>query len=133
MEGNPVKAYLNCYYQMIVAPYYYSMWVDFFGNGLGAALAGGWGGAENPWSRPIIENGIAIGSLFILWRIWITKDLLSTCIKAVKRGNYLYIFLFGAAGPILLFGPLGQPTNLGFAASGSGLCLTAAVSQKKPC
>ncbi len=137
VEGNPVEAYFNRYYQMIVAPYYYSMWIDFFGNGLGtatragAALAGGWGGAENSWARPIIENGIAIGFLFILWRIWITKDLLSTCIKAVKRGNYLSIFLFGAAGPILLFGLLGQPTNLGFAAFGSGLCLSAAVSQKK--
>ena len=35
MEGNPVEAYFNRYYQMIVAPYYYSMWID--GNGLGTA------------------------------------------------------------------------------------------------
>ena len=33
------------------------------------------------------------------------------------------IFLFGAAGPVLLFGLLGQPTNLGFAAFGSGFVL----------
>ena len=32
----------------------------------------------------------------------------------------LAFFLFGAAGPILLFGLLGQPTNLGFAAFGVG-------------
>jgi len=139
VEGNPVEAYFNRYYEMITAPYYYNMWVDFLGNsGLGGAtragnaIVGGYGGAENSWSRPIIENGLLIGGLFIIWRIWITKDLLITCIQAVKRGSYLAIFLFGAAGPILLFGLLGQPTNLGFAAFGSGLCLAAAFSQKKP-
>jgi len=139
VEGNPIEAYFNRYYQMLLAPYYYNMWTDWLGNsGLGGAtragslLGGSYGGAENSWSRPIIENGLLIGGLFIIWRIWITKDLLITCIKAVKRGSYLAIFLFGAAGPILLFGLLGQPTNLGFAAFGSGLCLAAAASQKKP-
>jgi hypothetical protein len=138
VEGNPIEAYFNRYYQMLVAPYYYNMWTDWLGNsGLGgatragAALGGGLGGAENAWSRPIIENGLIVGGLFLIWRIWITKDLLIACIKAVKRGSYLAIFLFGAAGPILLFGLLGQPTNLGFAAFGSGLCLAAAVSQNK--
>ena len=138
VEGNPIEAYFNRYYQMLVAPYYYSLWIDWLGNGLGtatragAALGGGWGGAEVSWARPIMENGLFVGALYILWRLWITKDLLITCINAVKRGSYLGIFLFGAAGPILLFGLLGQPTNLGFAAFGSGLCLAAAVSQKKP-
>ena len=60
----------------------------------------------------------------------ITLDLLIVCIRAVNKGNYLAIFLFGAAGPILLFGILGQPTNLGFAAFGGGLCLAAALSHK---
>ena len=121
---------------MLVAPYYYSLWTDWLGNGLGtatragASLGGGWGFAENAWARPISENGLLIGGLFIYWRIWITKDLMITCIKAVKRGSYLSIFLFGAVGPILLFGLLGQPTNLGFAAFGGGLCLAAAISQK---
>ena len=137
VEGNPIEAYLNRYYEMLLAPYYYSLWTDWLGHGLGTAtragakLGGGFGYAENAWSRPVLENGIIIGALFISWRIWITKDLLITCIKAIKRGNYLAIFLFGAAGPILLFGLLGQPTNLGFATFGSGLCLAAAVSQNK--
>lgn len=137
VEGNPIEAYFIRYYEIIMSPYYYNMWTGFFGNGLGkatragSALAGGMGGAEISWSRQVIENGLLIGGLFIVWRIWITKNLLITCIQAVKRGSYLAIFLFGAAGPILLFGLLGQPTNLGFAAFGSGLCLAAAVSQKK--
>jgi len=139
VEGNPIEAYFNRYFDMLLAPFYYNQWIDWLGNtGLGgatragAALGGRGGGAENAWSRPIIENGLLLGGLFIIWRIWITKDLLISCIQAVKRGSYLSIFLFGASGPILLFGLLGQPTNLGFAAFGSGLCLAAAISQNKP-
>ena len=138
IEGSPIEAYFNRYWAMILAPYHYSQWIDWLGNsGLGgatragSALGGGWGYAENAWSRPITENGILVGGMFILWRIWITKDLLLSCIAAVKKGHYLAIFIFGAAGPVLLFGLLGQPTNLGFAAFGSGLCLAAAVSQKQ--
>ena len=139
VEGNPVEAYFNRYWEMISAPYYYNQFTPLFGNqGLGSATRGahgiarlfgiqlGGGGAEISWSRPILENGIIIGTLFIAWRIWIAWDLLIMCIKAIHRGNYLAIFLFGAAGPILLFGLLGQPTNLGFAAFGGGLCLAAA-------
>jgi hypothetical protein len=137
IEGNPIEAYFARYFDIIKAPYYYSMFIDWLGNsGLGgatragAALGGKGGGAEISWSRPIIENGVIVGGLFIIWRIWLTKDLLSTCIKAVKKGSYLGIFLFGASGPILLFSPLGQPTNLGFAAFGGGLCLTAAIQKR---
>jgi hypothetical protein len=139
VEGNPIEAYFNRYWQMISAPYYYNKFTGWFGNeGLGSATrggaelarrfgGGGWGGgAEISWSRPILENGFIIGFPFILWRLWVGIDLLKLCIKAIHRGNYLAIFLFGAAGPIILFGLLGQPTNLGFAAFGGGLCLAAA-------
>ena len=132
VEGNPVEAYFVRYWEIIVSPYYYNLWTGFFGNGLGtatragSALGGGYGGAELSWSRPVLENGFCVGVLFLAWRVWITKDLLLICIKAVKQGNYLSIFLFGAAGPVMMFGILGQPTNLGFAAFGGGLCLAAA-------
>tara|TARA_Y100000588_G_C14240618_1_gene919166 strand:+ start:166 stop:1464 length:1299 start_codon:yes stop_codon:yes gene_type:complete len=129
VEGNPIEAYFNRYWQIISAPYYYSHYIDFLGNGLGiatragAALAGGYAGAEVSWSRHIIENGAVIGGLFIIWRIWIAKDLFIACIKSIKQSNYLPILLFGSAGPIIAFGLLGQPTNLGFAAFGCGICL----------
>jgi len=138
VEGNPIEAYFTRYIDIIVSPYYYNMWTGFWGNGLGtatragSALGGGLGGAELSWSRPVLENGLLVGIFFILWRVWISKDLLLISLKAVKRGSYLSIFLFGSAGPILLFSPFGQPTNLGFAAFGGGLCLAAAVSQQKP-
>jgi hypothetical protein len=129
VEGNPIEAYFVRYWEIIQSPYQYNKWTSFFGNGLGsatragAALGGGYGGAELSWSRPVLENGLLIGIFFILIRLWITKDLFQLCIKNVKRGYYLPIFIFGAAGPILLFGLLGQPTNLGFAAFGGGICL----------
>ena len=137
VEGNPIEAYFIRYYEIIVSPYYYNMWTGFFGNGLGkatragSALGGGMGGAEISWSRQVLENGLLFGGLYILWRIWVVKDLLITCINSVKRGSYLGIFLFGACGPIILFSPYGQPTNLGFAAFGGGLCLSAAVSRNR--
>ena len=139
VEGHPIEAYFNRYWEMISAPYYYNKFTDWLGNdGLGSATragselarrfgSGGWGGAaEISWARPILENGLVIGSLFIFWRIWVAIELLKACIRSIKRGNYLAIFLFGAAGPIIMFGLLGQPTNLGFAAFGGGLCLAAA-------
>ena len=138
VEGNPIEAYFIRYWDIIVAPYYYNMWTGFFGNGLGtatragAALGGTFGSAELSWSRPVLENGFLVGILFLAWRVWITKDLLLICLDGVRRGNYLAIFIFGAAGPVLLFGILGQPTNLGFAAFGGGLCLATAKSQNKP-
>ena len=136
VEGTPIEAYFNRYYQIITAPYHYSLFIDLFGNGLGSAtragsmLGGTYGFAENSWARAITENGVIIGSMFLVWRVWVTKDLLGCCIQSVKKGNYLAIFLFGAAAPVLLFGLLGQPTNLGFATFGSGLCLAAALSRK---
>ena len=139
VEGTPIEAYFNRYWEILSAPYTYNKFTPLLGNhGLGSATSAGaalarmfganfWStGAEISWSRPILENGIIIGILFIAWRIWLAFDLLKVCIKAINRGNYLAIFLFGAAGPILLFGLLGQPTNLGFAAFGGGLCLAAA-------
>ena len=136
VEGTPIEAYFNRYYQIITAPYHYSLFIDLFGNGLGSAtragsmLGGTYGFAENSWARAITENGVIIGSMFLLWRVWVTKDLLGCCIQSVRKGNYLAIFLFGAAAPVLLFGLLGQPTNLGFATFGSGLCLAASLSRK---
>ena len=136
VEGTPIEAYFNRYYQIITAPYHYSLFIDLFGNGLGSAtragsmLGGTYGFAENSWARAITENGVIIGSMFLVWRVWVAKDLLGCCIQSVKKGNYLAIFLFGAAAPVLLFGLLGQPTNLGFATFGSGLCLAAAISRK---
>ena len=47
--------------------------------------------------------------MFLVWRVWITKDLLKICIRSIKQGNYLPIFLFGAAGDSPIWSS--RPTN----------------------
>lgn len=134
VEGNPIEAYFTRYWEIIYSPF---RAIDFqsvqgwLGNGIGsgtragAALGRGFG-YELDWNRHIYENGTILGIIFIVIRIWITRDLLYVCISAIKRNSYLAILLWGAAAPVILFGILGQPTNLGFAAFGGGLCLAAA-------
>lgn len=144
VEGHPIEAYFNRYWEMISAPfktYTPSIWGN---HGLGSSTRGAYGlagkfgiplqsqVAEISWARPISENGVVIGSLFIIWRIWLFSSLLMLCIRKIRKGNYLAIFLFGAAGPVILFGLLGQATSLGFAAFGGGLCLAAARARKFP-
>jgi len=133
VEGNPVTAYFIRYWDIFSAPIN-SIRFDsingFLGNGLGsgtragAALGRGFG-FELDWARQIFESGAFIGITFIVWRFWICRDLLTACLNGVRRNSYLPIFLWGASAPVILFGILGQPTNLGFAAFGGGLCLAA--------
>ncbi len=72
-----------------------------------------------------MESGIIVGNLFILWRVFLALYLLKLCISAIKRENYLPIFIWGSCAHIILWMPIGQPTTLGFAALGGGLCLAA--------
>jgi hypothetical protein len=135
VEGNPIEAFFNRYLEILMVPYH-SLEFEIIGNGLGSATRagstfGGYTWSENAWRRAFMEGGLFFGFAFIIWRIWITKDLLILCIKAVKSNNHLPIFLFGATGPILLLGILGQPTNLGFVVFGAGLCLAACKSKKE--
>ena len=108
---------------------------DWLGNGLGSGTRAGAAlgrgvGYELDWDRHIYENGAILGVIFIIIRFWITKDLLKVCLYAIRRNSYLAILLWGAAAPVILFGILGQPTNLGFAVFGCGLCLASSKSQK---
>lgn len=134
VEGNPIEAYFLRYWTIIGAPFNYPI-SDLSGYGLGSAtragsVFGGYFWTENPWDRHLLENGIILGSIFIIWRVWITFDLLKVCIREIKKGNYLTIFLFGSCGPVLLLGLLGQPTTLGFAILGTGLCLASTKLSK---
>jgi hypothetical protein len=139
VEGNPVTAYFIRYFEIVSAPFgmvRFDSIQGFLGYGIGsgtragAALGRGFG-FELDWARQIFESGMFLGITFIYWRFWICRDLLRSCISAIRRNSYLAIFLWGASAPVILFGILGQPTNLGFAAFGGGLCLSAAFSQNK--
>lgn len=138
VEGNPIEAYFIRYWEIIYSPF---RAIDFqsaqgwLGNGIGSGTRAGAAlgrgvGYELDWNRHIYENGAILGVIFIVIRLWITRDLLLVCISAIKKNSYLAILLWGAAAPVILFGILGQPTNLGFATFGGGLCLAAA--KKRP-
>lgn len=135
VEGTPVEAYIERNLQILNAPLIDTFRAPIFGIGLGsgtnagAALSGGFFG-ENEWSRNIWEAGPIAGNAFILWRIILCYAILMLAIKSIKNGNYLPIFLFGAAGPLLLFEQIGQPTTLGFSVLGIGLCLASTKISK---
>ena len=138
VEGNPMEAYFIRYWEIISSPFYslnFQSINGLLGNGIGSGTRAGAAlgrgvGYELDWGRHIYENGSILGVVYIFIRLWIVKDLLHTCITAVKRNSYLSILLWGACAPVILFGILGQPTNLGFAAFGGGLCLAAAKKRK---
>ena len=104
IEGNPIEAYFHRYWVLIKAPLSYCGLISLELKGLGSATRAGSalaakfgiytsiGFVETAWSQPIIENGLIIGGTFIIWRIWVTKDLLRLSLNAVKQGNYLPIF-----------------------------------------
>jgi len=134
VEGNPIEAYFIRYWEIIYSPFRslnFEFPYGWLGSGIGSGTRAGAAigrgvGYELDWDRHIYENGAILGIIFIFIRFWITRDLLYICISAIKRNSYLAILLWGASAPIILFGILGQPTNLGFAAFGGGLCLAAA-------
>ncbi|MBC8117291.1 MAG: hypothetical protein H7062_23085 [Candidatus Saccharimonas sp.] len=106
-----------------------------FGRGLGmgtnaaAAMVTSGGQAffgEGEWSRLIEESGPVFGLLFIAWRCALVFFLFRTSLNAARGNNLLPILLFGASAMFILNGQFGQPTILGFAALGGGLCLAAA-------
>lgn len=81
--------------------------------------------AENEWSRILLESGPILGLAFLLWRCAITYRIGRLAVRQLTSGNTLPLFLFSAAFFVLLEGPFGQPTSLGFAVALGGLSLAA--------
>jgi hypothetical protein len=88
--------------------------------------------AENEWSRIPLESGPILGLAFLFWRTALTCKLGWFSIRQVRAGNTLPIFLFMAGLFVVLEGPLGQSTTLGFAVIFAGLCLAARPLEGAP-
>jgi len=88
--------------------------------------------AENEWSRILLESGPIIGLAFVIWRCAIVFKIGRFAIGQVREGNTLPLFIFSAGAFILLQGPFGQPTSLGFAVGLAGLCLAAKPIEEAP-
>jgi hypothetical protein len=108
--------------------------VPLGGYGLGVGTSGGASFltgqasfllAENEWSRILLESGPILGLAFLIWRTVISFKLGWFSVGQLRAGNTLPIFLFMAGLFVVLQGPFGQPTSLGFAVVFAGLCLAA--------
>jgi len=115
--------------------------VPLGGFGLGVGTNGGaaflTGGAdfllsENEWSRILLESGPILGLAFLIWRCALVFGIGRFAVGQVRAGNTLPLFLFSAGLFILLQGPFGQPTSLGFAVVFAGLCLAAKPVEETP-
>jgi hypothetical protein len=115
--------------------------VPLGGFGLGVGTNGGaaflTGGAdfllsENEWSRILLESGPILGLAFLIWRCALAFRIGRFAVRQVRAGNTLPLFLFSAGLFILLQGPFGQPTSLGFAVVLAGLCLAAKPVEEAP-
>ncbi len=131
-----VMRYLSNY----LAPFEEAAHAPAFGYGLGlgtnagGALATGTAKrafllAEGDFARAVLESGPVLGFAFIALRVAFTFMLLRVSLAALDRqNNPLPFMMFAACWDTLLGGQLGQPTALGFAVIGGGLCLAAARS-----
>ena len=108
--------------------------VPLGGYGLGVGTSGGASFltgeasfllAENEWSRILLESGPILGLAFLIWRLALTLKLGYFALRQIRAGNTLPILLFSAGLFVVLQGPFGQPTSLGFAVIFAGLCLAA--------
>ena len=120
--------YLDGLYALADAP--------LFGYGLGIgtnAAAGllsgqrGFGLAEGEWARVVKEGGPIFGLAFLLLRISIAFYLGWSAMVAFGRSppNPLALLIFSSCFMLVLSAQFGQPTALGFAVFGAGLCLAA--------
>ena len=95
----------------------------------------GFGGAESEWGRLLFDNGFALGSLLIGYRIALAGTIVFASYRAWQRRSTLGIVFAAACFLIVLNGQWGQPTTLGSAVIGGGLALAAAkykVENGKP-
>ncbi|MEI8235399.1 MAG: hypothetical protein WCH57_12050 [Verrucomicrobiota bacterium] len=106
-----------------------------FGYGLGigtnaaAGMIGGERGfllAEGEWARVVKEGGPILGMGFLLLRVAIAAYMgLMAASVFERRQNPLPLLVFSASFLLVMQGQFGQPTALGFATFGAGLCLAA--------
>jgi hypothetical protein len=86
---------------------------------------------EGEWSRIVLESGKFLGLAYIFWRVALTGYIGIICIRVLKLGNLLPLFLFSAGAVSMFNGQFGQPTILGFAVITLGLTLAATKEEGK--
>lgn len=100
-----------------------------FSTNVGQQLATqhvGFGGAESEWGRLLYDNGIALGSLLIGYRILLAGSIMFAAYRAWQWRLPLGLVFAAACFFPVLNGQWGQATTLGAAVIGGGLTLAAA-------
>lgn len=120
-----------------VQPFEFAADVPLLGLGLGKGTNAGagllTGGdrefllAETEWSRLVLEMGPVLGFAYILLRLAIALYLVHLAVQRTREGDVLPLLLTAGCFLPLVQGQFGQPTALGFAVFGGGLCLAAAT------
>jgi len=85
----------------------------------------GFGGAESEWGRLLYDNGFALGSLLIGYRVLLAGSIMFTAYRAWRRRSPLSLVFAAACLFPVLNGQWGQATTLGAAVIGGGLTLAA--------
>ncbi len=81
----------------------------------------GFGGSEGEWGRLLYDNGFALGSMLIVYRIALAFAIVIASFRAWQRRSTLSVVFAAATFQTLLHGHWGQTTTLGSAAIGGGL------------
>ena len=92
----------------------------------------GFGGAESEWGRLLYDNGFALGSLLIGYRVILAGSLVFAAYQAWQRRSPLGMVFAAACFFPILNGQGGQATTLGAATIGGGLALAAAQYKINP-
>lgn len=86
----------------------------------------GFGASEGEWGRLLYDNGFALGTLMICYRVVLAGLIVFASYQAWKKRSALSL-VFTAAGFMIVFnGQWGQTTTLGSAVICAGLALAAA-------
>jgi len=84
---------------------------------------------EGDWERVVMESGSVLGFLYILLRIGLVVWIGRLCVQSASTGKVLPLLIFASCTLIILSGQFGQPTTLGFAILGGGLCLASCQTE----
>jgi len=81
--------------------------------------------AENEWARVVLEAGPLAGFSYLAYRVWLAVLVGVRAAWGARQGQLLPWLLAWSACLSLLTEQVSQPTDLGFMALVSGLCLAA--------
>jgi hypothetical protein len=89
--------------------------------------------AENEWAKCVLELGLLLGAGFLALRLLVALSLLRHALRRLwHQRDPLPWLVWSAAFVPIMSGQWAQPTSLGFAVLGGGLCCAACQDEPEP-